>query len=160
MGGTETRASGEVATHISRWNGSGWNLFGTGANSVVMTMLEYDGYLYMAGGFSSVRGVDNANGLVRRASTSENTPWEPVGLGLAGGEFGAPFVTQMVVFNGSLIVAGDFNFAGGSFLNGIARWDGTNWHAFAANAQGQMIVYHNELYAAGTFPGSRVGKLV
>src|SRR5262245_30991722 len=154
LGGTESRAAGDPATHILRWNGLTWNTLGTGTNSVVTALAEFQGYLYAGGGFTSVRGVDDARGLVRRSSTGTVTPWEPVGGGFGGAY---PTVSQMIVYDGGLIVVGSFTDAGGIPVNGIARWDGTTWHSFATEGGGAMIVYNGELYTTGSFPPSRVG---
>lgn len=53
--------------------------------------------------------------------------WQPVGGGVdhVGGSYTE--VHAMAVYDGELIVAGDFTLAGGVRANNIARWNGTRW---------------------------------
>ena len=61
----------------------------------------------------------------------------------------------LAVYNGDLIAAGQFTQApGGVPAQGIARFDGTSWHALGAGLNQQVFalaVYNGELIAAGTF---------
>jgi hypothetical protein len=62
----------------------------------------------------------------------------------------------MVVFNGELIVAGNFTQVGGVGASRIAKWNGSNWLLFGNNSTVNndiyaLAVYNNQLYAAGSF---------
>lgn len=51
-----------------------------------------------------------------------------------------------------LVVGGEITLAGNVTVNGVAAWDGTNWHALGSGLGGYVAalgVYHGVLYAAG-----------
>src|SRR5690349_18157367 len=76
-------------------------------------MAVYNGEL-IAGGFIAGSGhIAHWNGTI----------WQPLGLGLDAS------VSSLVVYDGKLIVGGDFNQAGGLSAHAIARWDGANWRS-------------------------------
>ncbi len=95
--------------------------------------------------------------------------FEPLGSGLTG-PVGAPSPATTMVFGDigegpSLYVAGTFTLAGGIEANGIARWDGSAWHAlgngrppvFGQPSVGALAIFDDgsgpALYAAPAFPG-------
>jgi hypothetical protein len=62
----------------------------------------------------------------------------------------------MLVDNGSLYVGGRFSNAGGiPEADGVARWDGSFWHAVGPNAPPSGVdaigIYNGELHAVGVF---------
>jgi hypothetical protein len=72
--------------------------------------------------------------------------------GLNGGTGNA--VHCMTVYNGQLIVGGDFTTADGVPANRIAAWNGASWSALGTGMDGTvraLIVFNNELYATGSF---------
>lgn len=63
-------------------------------------------------------------------------------------------VWSVIVFDGDLIVGGEFTTAGGVTVNRIAKWNGTNWTALGSGMNGNvrdLAVFNNELYAVGLF---------
>jgi hypothetical protein len=74
--------------------------------------------------------------------------WSDVGGGVTGGE--VPRVHAMAVYNGDLIVGGDFDFAGSTPAFNIARWDGEQWHAMGAGTGcvNSMAVFQGDLYVS------------
>jgi hypothetical protein len=81
------------------------------------------------------------------------------------------YAKAATVFNGDLIVAGDFIYAGKVVVNRIARWDGTTWHPLASGGQigvngvvWALAVYNGDLYAGGEFttaggqPANRIAR--
>ncbi len=63
-------------------------------------------------------------------------------------------VWSVLVFDGDLIVGGEFTTAGGVTVNRIAKWNGTNWSALGTGMNGSvrdLAVFNNELYAVGLF---------
>ncbi len=121
--------------------------------------------------FGSWRGEAYAGGYPFAAKDGEiaclarwdGTRWRAVGTGvdLVGGwaPFATPTVRSMCEFNGSLIVAGTFDLAGGQPRNNIARWNGTTFDALGQGLEQiawdadirALAVFQNELYATGTF---------
>src|ERR1043166_6570338 len=71
--------------------------------------------------------------------------WSPVGGGTD------QTVLALGVFNNDLYVAGAFISVGGVSVNGMAKWNGTNWLAAGTppNEVYVMKVYNNELYEGG-----------
>ena len=63
-------------------------------------------------------------------------------------------VWSVIVFDGDLIVGGEFTTAGGVTVNRIAKWSGTNWTALGSgmnNVVRDLAIFNNELYAVGLF---------
>ena len=63
-------------------------------------------------------------------------------------------VFSSTVYNGNLIVAGDFTIAGGVTVNHIAFWNGTNWAPLGSGTDSTvytLFVYNGELIAGGKF---------
>lgn len=81
-------------------------------------------------------------------STAKSQTWSAVGTGVNNR------VNAMAVYNGSLIVGGNFTNAGGNNVNYIAKWNGTNWSTLGSgmsNFVNAMAVYNGELYVGGDF---------
>ena len=80
--------------------------------------------LYAVGFFALQDATGWADGVARWTGTS----WEPVGGGVGyTTHTGYPEVHAVDVYNGKLIIAGDFTRAGNVPANNIATWDGTRW---------------------------------
>ena len=89
--------------------------------------------------------------------------WAPLGSGIGTPtDPGGIFVST--IYNGNLIVAGQFDTAGGVPAANIAQWNGTSWSALGVgiklrgrqfNTTGGIVhglaVYNGELYASGAF---------
>jgi hypothetical protein len=63
-------------------------------------------------------------------------------------------VNTLIVYNGDLIAAGSFWWAGGGSANRIARWDGSQWHPLGSGLNDTVLAlatYNGDLIAAGTF---------
>ena len=80
--------------------------------------LAVDGDVLYAGGWF---GTDSD--AIRNVVRYEGGQWLPLGTGLDGR------VNALVARNGYLIAGGSFTRAGALEVNGIALWDGTEWHA-------------------------------
>jgi hypothetical protein len=64
---------------------------------------------------------------------------------------------QLMVYDTSLYVVGNFTTAGGVTVNGIARWDGTQWNAMGVGFDQDVYgigVFDGEIYATGGFTHS------
>ena len=78
-------------------------------------------------------------------NNSEAQNFAALGSGVNG-----PYVWTVIVFNGDLIVGGDFTSPG----NRIAKWNGTSWSTLGTGMNGtvrDLAIFNNELYAVGTF---------
>lgn len=113
---------------------------------------EYNGNIIACGEFNRV-GNKAISGIMQW----DGSAWDSLGSGLSGNIAGtAPvmYPHDMCRFGTDLIVAGNFQKAGGITVNGIARWDGNQWHNLGAGFNGTVYgtaVYNGELYAGGDF---------
>lgn len=148
------------------WNGSQFEKKGEGvylSNAVIgfsqtanlYYVTNYNGNLVACGEFDRV-GSKNISGIMQWNGTS----WDSLGAGLSGSLPGGATVMYphcMTVMGNDLIVAGNFKLAGTQTVNGIARWDGTAWHAMGAGFNGTVYavsMFQGELYAGGAFTQS------
>ena len=171
-------AGGAPAFNIARWDGSRWHAMGAGVG-VVGSMAEFQGDLYVSV-FSGSGGMQRWDGSAWHAvpggfnnfsmtvwdgklisgfldpwafdgSTWTMLPgwsWDPNGAGVGNFEY--------VVFDGDLIVAGQFeNAAGIPEADGLVRFDGTSWRSMAtangaiASITSGMAVHNGELITNG-----------
>ncbi len=82
-------------------------------------------------------------------STLQAQTWNTVGSTGAN-----DWVYATTVYNGNLIVAGNFTSIGGVAANHIARWDGTSWYPLGLGVNGKVLalgVFQGELYVGGEF---------
>ncbi len=131
-----------------------WQQVGGGANAPVHALLSWNGYLYVGGQFTAVDGTGlQAQGVARWTGSS----WQAIANPGAGGN-GA--IYTMTVYQGKLIVGGDFTGIGGSSANNLAAYDpatGT-WSSVGGGVNGPvqaLYVYQGELLVGGVF--TRVG---
>ncbi len=140
VGGTFTVGSG--GTQVAMWDGSEWASLGQIVPSTngVGVLTVWNGDLVAAVGST----------VYRRSGGSWLT------LGSAGS---GPTIAAMTVFNGDLVVAGDFLAMNGTAASRLARWNGTTWAALGAGVSGgsvsSLAVYtflnQSALYVGGSF---------
>ena len=149
VGGHFSHAGGAPANNIARWNGTGWHAFDMGGSNGVdglVSKLASDGVRLYAGGYFSTAGSVPANQL---AAWSGGV-WHSLQDGLGwGGD--PPQVSALEVHAGNLYVGGYFTTAGGVSTTGIARWDGSSWHAIGSPSH----VWGINSISAGPEPSSR-----
>ncbi|GAA4467393.1 hypothetical protein GCM10023093_23270 [Nemorincola caseinilytica] len=147
---------------VLKWDGSHFSRVGEGVYlSTVSPMssrvpniydvVSYRGRLVACGEFDIVGGRP-----IKGIMQWNGTQWDSVGSGLSGEVVltGVIYPHQMLVIDTSLYVVGNFKYAGGVTVNGIARWDGYNWHAMGAgfnNFVYALAMVNGELYAGGEF---------
>ncbi|MEM1217757.1 MAG: T9SS type A sorting domain-containing protein [Bacteroidota bacterium] len=131
----------------------------------IYDIIEYNGKIIACGEFDRV-GSANIQGIMEWDGNS----WGPLGTGLSegiDGSFPVLFPHQLLVHDGELYVTGNFKFAGGVEVNGIGKWDGTEWTALGDGFNGtvySLIVYNGALIAGGSFtesggtPVNRIAK--
>jgi hypothetical protein len=106
----------------------------------------YNGELYAGGLFQRAGGQDVAN-----IARWNGTDWLPVtgpsgtGVLLEGSPF-ASVVWDMTLVDGQLIVAGQFDTAGGIPANSIASWNGTTWSSLGQPALDGLTIFAVENY--------------
>jgi trimeric autotransporter adhesin len=151
------QAGSTPTDYIARWDGTDWQPLGLAdaLDRRVNALVEYDGMLAVGGNFRDVEGT-SAN----RVALWDGSNWSVLDDG--GSEVGVDReVHALVEYEGDLIVAGEFEEAGGEPANYIARWNETNrWSTMGAGFSGSsveltsLVVHHDELYAGGYFEGS------
>jgi hypothetical protein len=150
IGGVFTTAGGACADHVAGWDGVHWSTLGTQPPSgPVFALQEYQGDLFAGGSFAGAGGTPTS-GIARWNGSS----WIAVhGAGALGGDFCE--VTSFAIYNGDLIVAGDFTSIDGVPARSIARWDGSSWSALGPGIDGHLQdvkILSGEIVAAGV-PG-------
>lgn len=118
----------------------------------IYDVVEYNGDLIVCGEFDR-SGSDTVTGIARW----NGTKWEDLGGGFSGSILGGPSIMyphQMLVHNNELYVVGNFRYAGGVEVNGVAKWDGSSWSALGSGFNSTVYgigTYNNEIWAGGDF---------
>ncbi len=156
---------GTDSNYVVRWNGTNLSTIGTvyrsnpdpnqSKTASVYDIIKYDDQIVACGEFDRVAGKP-ISGIARW----DGAQWDSLGSGLGGSLPGTPAILyphQMAVFDGDLIVCGNFAKAGGQTVNGIARWDGQAWHPLGPGFNNTVYgigVFNGVLYAGGAFTAS------
>ncbi len=159
-GGRFTEAGGVSVNYIANWDNSSWNkLTGiTGFDNAVKALQEYNGDLYMAGVYANyyddpIVTTNPANKIVKW-NGSNLTTVPGFGDYTYDGIYGSNAIRALVVYNGELIAAGNFNVANGDPGNNIARWNGTSWQPLGTGLDYvafSLVVHNGDLYVGGMF---------
>jgi len=125
IGGSFVLTSGVATNHIAAWDGAYYTPFASGVNDRVNAVTRGpDGALYIGGFFTATADHDPDTGAghaLNRVARWDGVNWEDLGGGLDG------YVTNLAVWDGRLIVIGQFREAGGVTVSSIAAWDGSAW---------------------------------
>ena len=169
VGGIFTNAGGDLVKRLAKWDGlvgnGDWTGFGTGFSGEIRDVAFFDdgsgtGPTLYAGGVFTNAGSNPINHIARWNGST----WSALGSGL-------PFnisknicsVSALEIFDDgsgpALYVGGYFDGAGGNpIAAGVAKWDGTQWHALGGGIYGSvnaLAVFDDgtgpALYAAGQF---------
>jgi len=131
IGGSFTRGSHQWLNGVALMDGEGFSPLGSGMGPGSGTsapgplaLCEFQNDLYAGGSFTTADGQP-----ALRIARWDGSQWHGVGGGLNGR------VTDMVVHEGRLIVAGTFT-AAGSVSAGVAAWDGSSWSPMGAGFTG------------------------
>jgi len=148
-GGSFLNAGGEVVSGVASWDGVSWQpLVGSsgaigvaiGPLGFVRSLVVYNGDLYVAGAFPRANGV-TVNNIARWNGTDWFPVTGPSGTGvLTDGSSIAAVVWDMTMVDGKLIVAGEFNTAGGVAANSVAAWDGSTWSSVGQPIAGASVL--------------------
>ncbi|MGY6555092.1 MAG: hypothetical protein ACXIUM_11305 [Wenzhouxiangella sp.] len=180
VGGSFSSIDGVPARNLARWDGQSWSEVAGGVNCRVNGLFVYQEpgaprpSLYVGGCFTF---VGESNLSANRVARWDGDTWSNLGSGVSGG--GGPRVYAFEVFDDgtgpALIVAGNFNNAGGGTVNNIAKWrTGEGWSALGVgtdNTVRAILSDHADplsgeasLYAVGAFsnaggqPASRIAR--
>ncbi|MBK9190635.1 MAG: PKD domain-containing protein [Crocinitomicaceae bacterium] len=95
------------------YDGSDWTPLGTGVDSYVRAIHEYNGNLIVGGDFNTASGT-SANKIAKWNPNSST--WSAMGTGMNG------YVKSASVYNGTFYAGGDFTTADGLSRDFIASW--------------------------------------
>jgi len=98
--------------------------------------------LVVGGRFNHVGNIPAR--FIAALDLSTNT-WETLGGGITGAGSFEPVTAMAVLPNGDLVIGGCFRRAGDSQVNGIARWDGHQWHAFGEEVAAEVFIVYSLL---------------
>ena len=139
---------------IAKWNGSSWQDVGGGLFggwSFINDMIIYKDKLYVAGSFSKYADSRNPGNCI---AVWDSNSWSDAGGGVTGIGGTTGQISDLIIYNGALYVAGSFTNAGGVFADCIARWDGLEWCGLGStfdNILSNLAIYQEMLYIAGGF---------
>lgn len=136
-----------------------WEYVGSGTSDAVSD-LAFDGdYLYVGGTFGTVGSGLAANRIARYDLSTG--AWSAVGGGVTQVGGGPTIYALEFAPNGDLYAGGDFTSIGGVNTTGLARWDGTSWHAIGGGVSGStggstsvrdlLFDAAGQLYIGGSF---------
>lgn len=163
VGGNFTHRQAEF---IGLWDGNELGFSGIGTNASVTAVCVYAGDLFVGGSFDLVGDWLHERGIKAPGIAQWNgTRWVAMDggvddlRGIVHGAFlGAiPFrgsVNAFEVFNGNLIVGGEFTLAGDVATANVAQWNGRYWLAMPPGVKDPieaLCVYKGDLYAGGDF---------
>ncbi len=129
--------------NVSQWDGSKWNVIGSGLIGVATALTVYNGNLVAAG------QTTNQGGFVELWNGSS---WQMLGSVFDGS------VNALTVYNGNLIAGGQFDTNRLGVANKIAEWNGAKWLPIADSGMqiwssgiNALTVYNGNLIMAGSF---------
>lgn len=121
----------------------------------IYDIVEFNGNIVACGEFDKV-GQEVISGIMQWNGTN----WQPLAGGLQGNiQNTAPVIYphQMLVYNDALYVVGNFRYANGIQVNGVAKWDGNTWFPMGSgfnNTVYSIIAFNNEIIVGGSFTAS------
>jgi hypothetical protein len=119
------RIAGSNSYNIARWDGAQWRPMTTsiaGHSWSIKALAVFGGELIVAGDFDHLDGV-----AVNHVARWNGTQWQPLGAGVSNYQTSFPTVNDLIVWDGRLVVAGRFDFAGSGFSFNVGAWNGANW---------------------------------
>jgi len=126
VGGRFTRAAGQDAANVARWDGMRWSSLGSGTNDDVQALASFDdgsGPVLIAAGRFTMAGGAPAN----RVARWDGTQWSPLGNGLNGAVLALTVFDDRGPDGPALYAGGDFRMGGTLGVNRVARWNGERW---------------------------------
>ncbi|MCK4303970.1 MAG: hypothetical protein KAY24_07005 [Candidatus Eisenbacteria sp.] len=162
---TAGSASKEVTLNgIARWDDGAqeWKPFDGGMTddhyTEVLSLVVYKGDLIAGGRFDTA-----SNNTCSSIALWDGVTWQPLTdeetttQGVSGASPATDNrIFDMLVQGDTLIVAGDFESAGGRSAKRVAKWDGALWHTmnseFDDHAQ-DLVIHDERLIAVGNFTG-------
>lgn len=142
VAGSISVAGGTTVRNIAQWDGAAWTELGGGLNSIVSTVVEFEGDL-IAGGYFSNAGGDPAADRVARWN---GTTWSAMGT-LPGIQ-----VEDLRVLDGQLHAVCN---SSGNSSSTVHRWNGTAWEQIGNAISNAFLLavmeFQDTLYIGGAY---------
>ena len=157
--GSFERAGNAGASYVARWDGTNW--WGLGGQTskgmdyninAVSCLLAVSNQLYAGGEFTAA-----GNLIVNEIGLWDGTNWSALGDGVSRSftSGSTAIVRGLAMIGTNLFAGGSFTNASGVTVNGIARWDGSNWWALGSGVDSTIraliVANGTNLYAGGSF---------
>jgi hypothetical protein len=160
IGGRFRFAGGDTMNGVTQWDGNQFSPLGTGLDDCQGIqcdkpgkMINYKGELYISSAHNTISGIP-ANGIARW----DGTNWNSLGSGLQKIDSTYGLAFRIIKYQSELYVFGIFDLAGGIPVNGMAKWDGNQWHSIPEPdplpvfwLPHEAIVFEGDLYVGGNF---------
>jgi len=154
--GLFSQINGVSAKTVVKWTGTTWQQQGN-FTDWGHSLVTIDTCLFLA----KYRSQNDSNYLWY----FNGSTWKTLGRAfkLVGGSGLTPDLYDVIKYNNSLYVCGEFNRCGTDTVNGIARWNGSKWEKCGLGLQQaipggppniyphQLTVFNNQLLVAGNF---------
>ena len=136
------------SNNIAQWNGSSWQSLGYGvggtyAGGWVSALNVYNSNLIVAGYFDSAGG-QRVNSIAQWNGSS----WLALGSGITSSNNTNVIINALTVYNGSLIVGGQFSNAGGFPSANLSEWSGSSWLTTLGGVYTKHSNYYTNNYAS------------
>lgn len=146
-GGRFSSIGGVPISNVAAWDGSTWNPMGNGFNNTVSNFGIHQDTLYATGLFTA----SGADTTVQNIAKWTGTNWQCFDSSVV---FNTAYALKS--FQGDLLI-GTVDTIGGVEMNGIARWDGTNYTSMGdpqIKGVGEFWEFNGELYISASLFGS------
>ncbi|MFM7016341.1 MAG: T9SS type A sorting domain-containing protein [Bacteroidota bacterium] len=156
IGGNFNTCGSTAINKVGKWNGTSWSNEGAGLNLEVWAV-EVNNFCELAGGYASGNpGPYDYHSI----AIKKNNNWIPIGNGMNG------TVNSLLIHNNELYAGGSFTQAGGTIVNKVVKWNGSQWDTLQGGLTitniNDLIFYQDTLYAGGDFsdPATLAGVYV
>lgn len=140
VGGDFDTAGGVFRKYIACWDSTGWSSFGAEMVNPVYALTVYGGDLY----------AGTANNEILQCFWR----WNGSAWSFPGGGIKRNFVNSFTIYNGKLILGGDFDSVGTTRSQCVAGWNGSSYSTFGIGFNGTVFTvgtFGTYLLASGTF---------
>lgn len=152
-GGRFSSVGGVSIDNIASWNGTTWSAMGAGLNGIVTNLGVHQDTLYATGDFTA-SGSDTT---VRTIAKWNGANWVCFDNNVTFNSAGA-----LKTYQGDLLIGNVWDTINGIEMNGIARWDGTNYSSMGTpiiKGVHEFWQFNNDLYIAADLNGSGIPSI-
>lgn len=154
-----TEVCGSDVGHVAEWADSAWVHPGFDLSQPGHSLYSLGDSLFIA----TYEEVADTNWLLMHHAGNTIKVGGGVSLTTASGFSNVPNIYDVCVYNGDVIMCGEFDRVGDENIYGIARWDGSAWNPLDSGLNGhiqatapvmyphQLHVWDGDLYVVGNF---------